>query len=164
MNWSTTICEREGNRLMSDPLLDKMDALLKKHRGDSAASVPAIEAQPPATEPDAPPPLPEDAWLPVLTDVVAMGEPDVPPAPAATPTAQAAEAPPIQPAARVDPEMLVEQIMGELEPRLNSLLRDRLVTEIRNSLDDSLSTLLAQMDVHIREIVREAVSEQLGKS
>ncbi len=143
---------------MSDPLLDKMDALLKKHQG-------ATETQPhAATAADAPPPLPDDAWLPVLTDVVAVGKTDTAVS-EPMPAVEAAPEPPPPPSApAVDPEVLVEQIMGELEPRLSSLLRDRLVAEIRNSLDDSLSALLAQMDVHIREIVREAVAEQLGKS
>lgn len=146
--------------MSSDPLLDKMDALLNKHRGDAGAP-PKASSPAPA---DAPPPLPDDAWLPVLTDVVAMGKPVQPesgPAdqePAAVPDA----APP--PAAAIDPEALIEQIMGELEPRLNSLLRDRLVAEIRNNLDDTLSSLLAQMDVHVREIVRETLREELGKS
>lgn len=149
---------------MSDPLLDKMDALLKKHQGATEAQPPAAAAPPAATAADAPPPLPDDAWLPVLTDVVAVGKPDTA-ASEPMPAVEAAPEPPPPPSApAVDPEVLVEQIMGELEPRLSSLLRDRLVAEIRNSLDDSLSALLAQMDVHIREIVREAVTEQLGKS
>lgn len=139
---------------MSDPLLDKMDALLKKHQGTTEAA-----PTPLATAPNLPPPLPEDAWLPVLTDVVAVGSPNA---------VEPAAAPPQEPTAlsispAVDPEALVAQIMGELEPRLSSLLRDRLLAEIRNSLDDSLAALLAQMDVHIREIVREAVAEQLSK-
>lgn len=150
---------------MSDPLLDKMDALLKKHRGDDTP--PASGERPAPPETDAPPPLPEDAWLPVLTEVVVKGDPDATPIPEAVPAAETAvEPPPPQVSekpepAQADPAMLVERIMAELEPRLNSLLRDRLILEIRNSLDDSLSTLLAQMDVHIREIVREAVAEQL---
>jgi hypothetical protein len=150
---------------MSDPLLDKMDALLKKHQGAAETPQPATAAPPPAAAaPTAPPPLPEDAWLPVLTEVVAVGTPDAPSAPQPAPVVLEPSPPPPPPEPAIDPEVLVEQIMGELEPRLNSLLRDRLVAEVRNSLDDSLSTLLAQMDVHIREIVREAVSEQLGKA
>lgn len=148
---------------MSDPLLDKMDALLKKHQGGAETPPPAKVEVPAAASSNAPPPLPEDAWLPVLTDVVAVGEPT-----ATEPSAPAAAAlevpPPSPPALTIDPEVLVEQVMGELEPRLTSLLRDRLLAEVRDSLDDSLSALLAQMDVHIREIVREAVAEQLGKS
>jgi len=144
---------------MSDPLLDKMDALLNKHRGDTGA--PSAASSPPPA--DSPPPLPDDAWLPVLTDVVAMGKP-VAEQPDAGPADQAPAAASPPPAATVDPEALIGQIMDELEPRLSSLLRDRMAAEIRNSLDDSLSTLLAQMDVHIREIVREAINEQLGKS
>ena len=147
--------------MSSDPLLSKMDALLKKHRGENEATPPAREEAPPA-EPDTPPPLPEDAWLPVLTDVVAMGE--------ASPEAPETQAPveesrpEANQIAAIDPNVLTEQIMRELEPRLSALLIDRLAVEVRNSLDDSLSTLLAQMDVHIREIVREAISEEIGKS
>lgn len=147
--------------MSSDPLLSKMDALLKKHRGENEVTPPAREEAPPA-EPDTPPPLPEDAWLPVLTDVVAMGE--------ASPEAPEAQAPVEESRpeatqiAAIDPNVLTEQIMRELEPRLSALLIDRLAVEVRNSLDDSLSTLLAQMDVHIREIVREAISEEIGKS
>lgn len=146
---------------MSDPLLDKMDALLKKHQGAAEAPPPPAMAVPPApVAPSAPPPLPDDAWLPVLTDVVAVGEPSAAATPAVAMTA--AEVPP--PAPTVDPGVLIDQIMAELEPRLSALLLDRLAAEVRNSLDESMSALLAQMDVHIREIVREAVSEQLGKS
>jgi hypothetical protein len=147
---------------MSDPLLDKMDALLKKHQGVVEAP-PAPKTEPlPAAEPNAPPPLPEDAWLPVLTDVVAVGEPSAATAEPAPPAAEPGPPPP--PAPTVDPAMLIEEIMSGLEPRLSSLLIDRLTAEVRNSLDESMSSLIAQMDVHIREIVREAVNEQLGKS
>ena len=152
---------------MSDPLLDKMDALLKKHQGPTETSAPAAVEPSTTMESNAPPPLPDDAWLPVLTEVVAIGEPEAPAPVATIPAAiaeTAAEAPPPPPAPTVDPEALIEQIMGDLEPRLSSLLRDRLVMEIRNSLDDSLASLLAQLHVHVREIVREAVAEQLGKS
>lgn len=149
---------------MSDPLLDKMDALLKKHQGPAVAPVPAQAGPDEAIEPSEPPPLPEDAWLPVLTDVVAVGEPDA--AANAGPAVESAteETPsPPPPAATIDPEAIVGRVMAGLEPMLSSLLLDRMVREVRNSLDESLSALLAQMDVHIREIVREAVSEQLNK-
>lgn len=60
-------------------------------------------------------------------------------------------------------DTLAEQLMGELEPRLAALLQDKLATQIRSSLDDTVSALLAQLDVNIREIVREAVNDKLGK-
>lgn len=155
--------------MSSDPLLDKMDALLKKHRGEPEAPAAVTSDQPMEAEIAEPPPLPDDAWLPVLTDVVAMGEPDTatsasPASPPQLPVSEAAPADTAPPAvASIDPDALVEQIMNQLEPRLGVMLRDRLAAEIRNSLDDTLSTLLAQMDVHIREIVRETINEQLGK-
>jgi len=63
---------------MSDdaPLLSKMDALLKKHRGENEPLAT------PATPPAAPP-----AWLPVLTQVLERG---ALPAPASPPLGRCA--------------------------------------------------------------------------
>jgi hypothetical protein len=47
------------------PLLNKMDALLKKHRGNGVAAPEPLPER-------APPP---GAWLPVLTDVIEYGTP-----------------------------------------------------------------------------------------
>ena len=47
------------------PLLNKMDALLKKHRGSGMAAPEPLPGR-------APPP---GAWLPVLTDVIEYGTP-----------------------------------------------------------------------------------------
>ena len=168
--------------MSQDPLLDKMDALLKKHRGSSQADLPEQEsalAEPNLTEENAPPP---DAWLPVLTDVVVMGT--LPPAEEAAvsepPTkataapiepAPAESVPAGEPAAKQDTadslaisDSLAEQLLGELEPKLAALLQDKVARQIRNSLDDTISALLAQLDVNIREIVRDAIKEKLGKS
>lgn len=177
--------------MSQDPLLDKMDALLRKHRGgrDAVAATPA--AAPEDTkdaavlaEATAPPP---DAWLPVLTDVVVMGE--IPEAKvedaamekakdeekaihsetSAVPQASSAAersmpaAPPLTTSgdAHAVSDTLAEQLMGELEPKLAALLQDKVATQIRNSLDDTVAALLAQLDVNIREIVREAINERL---
>ena len=57
---------------MSDsPLLSKMDALLKKHRGGSEDVRDTSPAPSPSTEHAAPP----NAWLPVLTQVIERGTP-----------------------------------------------------------------------------------------
>lgn len=60
-------------------------------------------------------------------------------------------------------DTMAEQLMGELEPKLSALLQDKISSQIHNSLDDTVSALLAQLDVNIREIVREAINERLGK-
>lgn len=133
--------------MSTDPLLDKMDALLKKHRVVEVPPAPAVFQ----TVPSAPPPLPDDAWLPVLTDVVALGEVNT------TPAITAPSAPPPLPS--IDPEA----ILAELEPRLSALIQGAVAEEIRNSLDNALATLLVQLDVHVREIVRETINEKLGK-
>lgn len=166
--------------MSQDPLLDKMDALLKKHRGSQDANVssPQGEAASPLTdEENSPPP---DAWLPVLTDVVVMGT--IPESRSEeeseghagmaeeTVTDSAQEAPRTDTPAPVEAsetegisDTLAEQLMGELEPRLITLLQSKVAPQIRNSLDDTVSALLAQLDVNIREIVRDAINERLGK-
>lgn len=133
--------------MSTDPLLDKMDALLKKHRVVEVPHAPAVFQ----TAPSAPPPLPDDAWLPVLTDVVALGEVNT------TPAIAAPSVP--SPLPSIDPEA----ILAELAPRLSALIQGAVADEIRNSLDNALAGLLVQLDVRVREIVRETINEKLGK-
>lgn len=168
--------------MSQDPLLDKMDALLKRHRGNETG-LPAREASVSepiqAEEPAAPPP---DAWLPVLTDVVVMGSfsssqvTEVSESPEAELDVTQSTFPPPEPSQQTEqPPMpvaeephaisdtMAEQLMGELEPKLSALLQNKISSQIHNSLDDTVSALLAQLDVNIREIVREAINERLGK-
>ncbi|MCU0810324.1 MAG: hypothetical protein MUE59_04675 [Thiobacillaceae bacterium] len=153
---------------MSDnPLLNKMDALLKKHRG--------VPDQ--ASTEDAPAP---DAWLPVLTDVIERGTippqlaaaSPVPPAPSAPATAasqQSAREDPPAPTTSVEPEpspdevtdTMAEQLLSELTPRLSQIMEKQVASELRKNLDETVSALLSQLDVNVREIVRDAVAEKL---
>ena len=151
---------------MSDsPLMSKMDALLKKHRGgvtgDSVASPEHAPMQ--APEQAAPP----EVWMPVLTDVIERGTPPVVAAPAAMlatpaslppePEAPAADAPP----SSVVSDTLAEQLMSELAPRLSEVMEKQVAAELRKNLDQTVANLLGQLDVNVREIVREAVAEKL---
>jgi hypothetical protein len=61
------------------------------------------------------------------------------------------------------PDIDPEAILAELEPRLSALIQGAVAEEIRNSLDNALGTLLSQLDVHVREIVRETINKKLGK-
>jgi hypothetical protein len=140
-----------------DPLLSKMDALLRKHRGgpDAAADDTAPSA---------------NAWLPVLTDVIEAGqvppvaEPEAPP-----PSVITAAAPPAAEGVRREPEpplpvvndTLAEQLMSELAPRLSQIMEKQVAAQLRKSLDETVAALIAQLDVNVREIVREAVAERL---
>jgi hypothetical protein len=158
---------------MSDsPLLNKMDALLKKHRGagneDHLAATSDQAALPaPAASPEGTPP--EGAWLPVLTHVIHRGTPPVvsvaaaPPVPAAAPDLPPAvhDVPAaLVPDAAVN-DTLAEQLMSELAPRLSEVMEKQVAAELRKNLDQTVSTLLSQLDVNVREIVREAVNEKL---
>lgn len=148
---------------MSDsPLLSKMDALLKKHRGGIEADLGAAsDLAPPPEHPPLPPP--RDAWLPVLTDVIERGTPPVAaaaatpaPAPHGEPETSATEAPPA-----VVSDTLAEQLMSELAPRLSEVMEKQVAAELRKNLDQTVASLLSQLDVNVREIVREAIAEKL---
>lgn len=142
--------------MSESPLLSKMDALLKKHRGGSETDMDASSGL--ATTPDAPRHMPPaDAWLPVLTDVIERGTPPVVSAPATKP-----EAPIIAEAASpIVSDTLAEQLMSELAPRLSEVMEKQVAAELRKNLDQTVATLLSQLDVNVREIVREAIAEKL---
>lgn len=149
--------------MSESPLLSKMDALLKKHRGGSETDVGPSprHASPPE---HAPPP---DAWLPVLTDVIERGMPPVVPARAAAPPPPPVvqSAGPEGPVAAVPPssvaDALAEQLMSELAPRLSEAMEKQVTAELRKNLDQTVANLLSQLDVNVREIVRAAIDEKL---
>jgi hypothetical protein len=130
----------------ANPLLDKMDALMKKHRG------------PGETKPDVAP----EGWLPVLTDVIQRGTP-----PVASPVASPVSLPPVpRVAASAASEQqvtdtLAEQLLSELAPKLSEVMEKQVATELRKNMDETVATLLSQLDVSVREIVRDAVAEKL---
>lgn len=141
--------------MSDDPLLNKMDALLKKHRGSGESA----HSGPPAT---APAPGQPPAWLPVLTDVIERGTP-----PAATEAAPPPPAPAVERDAPQDPaasDALAEQLMSELAPRLSEVMKKQVAAELRKNIDDTVANLLSQLDVNMREIVRDAVAEKLKQA
>ena len=152
---------------MSDsPLLSKMDALLKKHRGGAEGD----SDSPPEPVPEHPAEqaAPPNAWLPVLTQVIERGTPPLVSAPAVSPpppVAQAAE--PEPPAADASSAIvsntLAEQLMSELAPRLSEVMEKQVAAELRKNLDQTVASLLSQLDVNVREIVHDAVAEKLKK-
>jgi hypothetical protein len=157
----TTCANPPDEKPMSDsPLLSKMDALLKKHRGGSEG-----ERDAPPAHVQAPPP---DAWLPVLTSVIERGTPPSAPLPAvepASPLAAAAAGVPPGPSAVVNDatvnDTLAAQLMSELAPRLSEVMEKQVAAELRKNLDQTVATLLSQLDVNVREIVRDAIAEKL---
>jgi hypothetical protein len=141
-----------------------MDALLKKHRGGGEGD---LDAPPKHAPEHAAPP---DAWLPVLTQVIERGTPPVVPVAAATPAVTPPPASPPaepEPAADVPPtavnDTLAEQLMSELAPRLSEVMEKQVAAELRKNLDQTVASLLSQLDVNVREIVRDAVAEKLRK-
>ena len=145
---------------MSDsPLLSKMDALLKKHRGGGERD---RDASPEPTAPE--PTAPTDAWLPVLTQVIERGTPPAASVPDISPVVSAPIKPDV-PAAAAPPaavsDTLAEQLMSELAPRLSEVMEKQVAAELRKNLDQTVATLLSQLDVNVREIVRDAVAEKL---
>jgi hypothetical protein len=126
------------------PLLSKMDALMKKHRGSGVAA-------PDPSPRRAPPP---GAWLPVLTDVIERGTPPGPKASAARAVA------PAEPAPATD-DALAEQVLCELTPRLSEAMEKQVAEELRKRLDHTVASLLGKLDLDVRDLVRDAVAEKL---
>ena len=146
---------------MSDsPLLSKMDALLRKHRGGGESDREASPEHTASPEPAAP----TDAWLPVLTQVIERGTPPAASVPDTPPKVTAPIKPDV-PAAAAPPaavsDTLAEQLMSELAPRLSEVMEKQVAAELRKNLDQTVATLLSQLDVNVREIVRDAVAEKL---
>lgn len=165
---------------MSDsPIFSKMDALLHKHRGgvDNPAPVQSESAGAPAAPASSRSAPPANAWLPVLTQVIERGTPPVVAAPAAAPDAahlpetssdtpapeQPLNAAPQAAAAQLLDANMAEQLMRELAPRLSAVMEQQVASELRKNLDQTVATLLSQLDVNVREIVRDAVAEKLKK-
>lgn len=153
----------------------KMDALMKKHRGGVDASQGEAAASPSSASGRAGPP--PNAWLPVLTQVIERGTPRETSAPAASrpapppePTPPRAQAPTTtapapasvgQVPASVTTDALAEELLGELAPKLSEAMEKQVAAELRKNIDQTLSGLLSQLDVNVREIVRDAVAEKL---
>lgn len=140
--------------------LSKMDALLKKHRGTGESERDETTALPAAAGEHAP----AGAWLPVLTQVIERGTPPV----EASATRSPDPRPPVQPETAPDEtsstvmsDTLAEQLMSELAPRLSEVMEKQVAAELRRNIDQTVSSLLGQLDVNVREIVREAVAEKL---
>ncbi len=133
---------------MSDsPLLSKMDALLKKHRGGAEGEPgdAATELSVPEGQAAAPP----DAWLPVLTQVIERGTPPPTQPATAVPVADAGPTP-IPPPVRTETpvaeaplstvtDTLAEQLMSELAPRLSEVMEKQVAAELRKNIDQTLN-------------------------
>ena len=137
---------------MSDsPLMSKMDALLKKHRGGGVANPDPLPSRPP----------PPGAWLPVLTDVIHRGTPPVARA-STTPSSAPVKPPPAAIAPTpAENDALAERLLCELAPRLSEAMEKQVSEELRKKLDQTVEGLLSQLDVNVRDIVRAAVAEKL---
>lgn len=133
------------------PLLSKMDALLKKHRGGEAAE----PAPPPGRTP------PPGAWLPVLTDLIERGTPPAAPSAHAPPAAAAAASAP--PRAATD-DALADDLLCELAPHLSEAMEQQDSEELRKNLDQTLASVLSQLDPSVRDLVRDAVAEKLKQT
>ena len=56
---------------------------------------------------------------------------------------------------------MAEQLLSELTPKLSQIMEKQVASELRKNLDETVSALLSQLDVNVREIVRDAVAEKL---
>jgi BMFP domain-containing protein YqiC len=151
---------------MSDsPLLSKMDALLKKHRGggDRRTTAPAA---PPRRETAAARRLAAGADRCDRARHAARGRSGArhrcsAAAPAFAPPRGRSRSARSRCLCAIVSDALAEQLLGELAPRLSEVMEKQVAAELRKNLDQTVATLLSQLDVNVREIVRDAVAEKL---
>jgi hypothetical protein len=134
-----------------NPLVQRVDALLKRHQ----EQVHAQHAPPAAPAPASPaPPPPAEDDFPVLTEVV---DPELALQPAAV-SAPAAPADPAQIAA-----LLETAVLDKLLPELERTLDQRLARNISELLEQVLHGLRAELSVSVRRMVRDAVSVAVAR-
>jgi len=170
--------------MSENSLFGKVEALMRKHRGDVASELaPAARLAPSP-----------DAWLPVLTDVVQRGTPpsvlaehddtndtpvadSAPTQPEPEHTDAAIHDAPVhaapeslhtpEPAHETEAEAdapTTENMVDELTPKITGLLHDQISEQLRNSLNQSMVSLMTNLSANVEEIVRQAVAEKLAEN
>lgn len=133
---------------MSDdaPLLSKMDALLKKHRGENEPAA-ATAASPPSAPP---------VWLPVLTQVIERGAVPRPavPSPMDTPVSAEAAVPPPAPVSIAVEPLDIQTLLQTLLPRLGDDLKQQIAHNVQAQIDQALAAFSVQLEARLREILR----------
>ena len=175
MKCTATTCVKNKMADPTDQLLDKMQALMGKHR-----DAPVMFET--ATETDASVPLDDvrdTTPFPVLTDIVRRGEilddipadpapPDAPGIALDAPSALAAGTP--VPAALANLEQaeqlataVATHVLGMLDGHLEHAVNTVIAQRLRRVVDETLSTLLTELALDMEAIVREAVSAELAR-
>jgi hypothetical protein len=146
------------------PLLNKMDALLRKHRGPGVSAANPLPAPPTKhVTPRRAPPV--GAWLPVLTDVIepgAKGIASLIPSMATKTRTTLSTLGPADVATMVDSQ-LAGQLLAELAPRLSETMKKQVAEELRKSLDQTVAELLDRLDESVRGLAQDALAEKLGR-
>lgn len=140
------------------PLFDKMDALLKKHRGPGSSAAPPAQAAPvpspsaPVAQPRPRRAPPSGAWLPVLTDVIEPGTRGI--------ASLLSHPQGFRDDTTIVDSQLAGQLLAELAPRLSEAMKKQVAEELRRNLDHTVAELLDRLDVSVRELARAALAER----
>lgn len=177
MKCAATTCVKNKMADSTDQLLDKMQALIGKHR--DAPSTPETEAKTDADAAISMDDLRAADPFPVLTDIVRRGDALANTAPAPTsPEApdSTAEHPPVAPAGALAPAALTSSeqaeqlatavathVLGMLDGHLEHTVNTVIAQRLRRVVDETLSTLLTELALDMEAIVREAVSAELAR-
>lgn len=161
----------------TDQLLDKMQALMGKHR--DAPLMLGAEAETDADAAISMDDLRAANPFPVLTDIVRRGDAlaDAAPAPASpeVPDSAAERTPAIEagapvPAALTSSEQaeqlataVATHVLGMLDGHLEHAVNTVIAQRLRRVVDETLSTLLTELALDMEAIVREAVSAELAR-
>jgi hypothetical protein len=156
---------------MSNSLFGKVEALMRKHRGDSTTQT----ELPAPTERQAPP---ADAWLPVLTDVIKRGSPplvaevahantekDVTEPSSVAPVLDETHVPPTGEARAAPVETLEPPLESVTEPEPTQTAVSAIESSTGTKLDEQVAeNLVDELTPRISGLMQEQVAEELRKS
>lgn len=172
MNYTATTCAKNKMAEPTDQLLDKMQALIGRHRDAPVIPSAGSEADAPVSRQD----VREENSFPVLTDIVRRGENPVDAVPVPAPVILP-EIPQISgvgasdiPSAWANAEQaeqlataVATHVLGMLDGHLEYAVNTVIAQRLRRVVDDTMSTLLTELAFDLETIVREAVTDELAR-
>lgn len=151
----------------ADDLLDKADALLRRHRGNDAESAPETS---PGNNTDVVMALEDEDDLPILTDIVEDYEPAVHAAPDTTPPLAPAAAPGVPAAPPSRPAFdraLVAERLVEIDTEISREVEAWLANEVPQILSRELDALVEKVRsetlAHLRATLLPTLSERIAR-
>lgn len=153
--------ETDAEIARADDLLDKADALLRRHR--------SAEPEPFVAETTPPPSLADGDDLPILTDIVDEFDADIPVLTDVAPPVAASPSPTAVPAAAahgIDPAIVAEHLIEidtEIAREVEAWLANELPQILSRELDALVEKVRSETLAHLRATLLPTLSERIAR-